>query len=253
MSLWVIVPAKEPWRAKSRLAGVLTPPRRWSLSMQLLERTLIAVRDSAAIDRCIVISKAAPHLAMARTFGVIAVSELRAGREDGPIETESGPETKADPLNAALRQAAEVAMRGGATELLILHADLVRIDARAIDEMARALPAGPAVVLAPDHRHKGTNALLMRPPLVIPFLFGPGSFAKHRQMADLLGVSLVVHESPALAEDLDTPDDLTLLDALDSAASRGVSGTGQVRRAKSAENAAAPLRLDEPVRSTTVV
>jgi 2-phospho-L-lactate/phosphoenolpyruvate guanylyltransferase len=252
MSLWVIVPAKEPWRAKSRLAGVLTQSRRWSLSMQLLERTLIAVRDATVIDRCIVISKAAPHLAMARVYGMIAVSELRAGRAEGPAEAEPAREVGADPLNAALRQAAEVAVRGGATGLLILHADLVRINAGAIDEMVRAVPDGPAVVLAPDHGHRGTNALLMRPPSVIPFLFGPDSFAAHRHMADLLGIPLVVHDSPALAEDLDTPDDLTLLNLLDAPTSRSTRGTGRARRSNPIEKAAR-RRSEQSVRSTTLV
>ncbi|MGH2390910.1 MAG: hypothetical protein ACRDIE_22145, partial [Chloroflexota bacterium] len=98
MSLWVIVPAKEPWRAKSRLSGVLTPARRWSLSMQLLERTLLAVHDAALVDRCLVISSAAPHLAMARAYGAVAVSELRtAGAHRAGA---SAPDPGADPLNA---------------------------------------------------------------------------------------------------------------------------------------------------------
>jgi 2-phospho-L-lactate guanylyltransferase len=253
MSLWVIVPAKEPWRAKSRLAGVLTPPRRWSLSMQLLERTLIAVRDATVVDRCIVISSAAPHLAMARAFGVMAVSELRTIHMDRPPEPGPGREGGMDPLNAALRQAAEVAVRGGATELLILHADLVRINAVAIDEMVRTVPAGPAVVLAPDSRHTGTNAMLLRPPLVIPFQFGPGSFAAHCRTADALRVPLLVHDSPALAEDLDTPDDLTLLDVLDSAATRATHRQGRARRPQARDNASAQRRSEEPVCSTTLV
>jgi 2-phospho-L-lactate guanylyltransferase len=158
-----------------------------------------------------------------------------------------------DPLNAALRQAAEVAVRGGATELLILHADLVRVSAQAIDEMVRILPDGPAVVVAPDRRHQGTNAMLMRPPLVIPFLFGRGSFAAHHRMAEVLNIPLLVHDSPELAEDLDTPDDLTLLDVLDSAASSAGRRTGRVRRAKTTENGPAQRLSDEPVCSTTLV
>jgi 2-phospho-L-lactate guanylyltransferase len=253
MSLWVIVPAKEPWRAKSRLAGVLTPPRRWSLSMQLLERTLIAVRDATVVDRCIVISNAAPHLAMARAFGVMAVSELRSTHADRPPKPAPGREAGMDPLNAALCQAAEVAVRGGATELLILHADLVRINAAAIDEMVRTLPDGPAVVLAPDRRHKGTNAMLLRPPLVIPFLFGPGSFAAHCRTADALQVPLLVHDSPALAEDLDTPDDLTLLDVLESTATRATHRQSRAHRPQSGDNAPVQRRSEEPVCSTTLV
>ena len=248
MSLWVIVPAKEPWRAKSRLAGVLTPARRWSLSMQLLERTLVAVRDAVLVDRCLVISSAAPHLALARSYGAVAVSELRTARADR--RPRPSPAEGADPLNAALRQAAEVAVRGGATALLVLHADLVQITSGAIDQMLRAAPDGPAVVLAPDHDHKGTNALLMRPPLVIPFLFGPGSFDAHSRVAAALHVPLVVHENPFLADDLDTPDDLTLLRAADS---EETPGTAHERR--SGSETADPCRLpaDASARSTTVV
>ena len=217
MSLWAIIPAKDPWHAKSRLAGVLSPTRRWSLSMQLLERTLRAVSEATRVDRCLVVSSAAPHLALARDYGAVAVHELRPS---GPtvsavpirmVAQEGASYPTSDPLNAALRQAAEVAIRGGATALLILHADLLLISTAAIDKMVEALPEGPGLVLAPDRHFTGTNALLMRPPMAIPFLFGPGSFAAHQRMAQALHIPMVVHESPALAGDLDTPDDLDYL------------------------------------------
>ena len=217
MSLWAIIPAKDPWLAKSRLAGVLSPTRRWSLSMQLLERTLRAASEATRVDRCLVVSSAAPHLALARDYGAVAVHELRAsGPTVSPIRTRWAAEGGAanptsDPLNAALRQAAEVAIRGGATALLVLHADLLLISASAVDEMVEVIPEGPGLVLAPDRHFTGTNALLMRPPMVIPFLFGSGSFAAHQGMAQALHIPMVVHESPSLAGDLDTPDDLDYL------------------------------------------
>ncbi|HEY8286383.1 MAG TPA: 2-phospho-L-lactate guanylyltransferase [Chloroflexota bacterium] len=217
MSLWAIIPAKDPWAAKSRLAGVLSPSRRWSLSMQLLERTLHAASEATRVDRCLVVSSAAAHLALARDFGAVAVHELRSpGMTASPRSTplaqlDLAANPTSDPLNAALRQAAEVAIRGGATALLILHADLLLISAGAIDEMVGALPEGPGLVLAPDRHFTGTNALLMRPPMAIPFLFGSGSFAAHQAMAETLHVPIVVHESPSLAGDLDTPDDLDYL------------------------------------------
>lgn len=77
--------------------------------------------------------------------------------------------------------------------------------------MVGAIPEGPGMVLAPDRHFTGTNALLMRPPMVVPFLFGPGSFAAHQHMAQMLHIPMVVHESPSLAGDLDTPDDLDYL------------------------------------------
>lgn len=218
MSLWAIIPAKDPWLAKSRLAGVLSPARRWSLSMQLLEHTLREVREAALVDRCLVVSSAAPQLAMARRFGAVAVHELRSLPARPPASSTT------DPLNAALRQAAEVAVRGGATALLVLHADLLLLGAGVIDTMVRALPQGQGVVLAPDRHQTGTNALLMRPPLAIPFLFGPGSFAAHRRLAEALQVPLVIHESAALASDLDTPEDLAFLSASAHPAAPGPGG-----------------------------
>ncbi len=249
MSLWVIVPAKEPWRAKSRLAGVLTPARRWSLSMQLLEHTLLAVREATLVDRYLVISNAAPHLALARAYGAVAVSELRTHRES-PI-TLSTSDPTVEPLNAALGQAAEVAVRSGATAVLVLHADLIGVSASAIDDMVRAMPGGPGVVLAPDRRRVGTNALLARPPQVMPFAFGPDSFEAHCRLAEALGITLVVHESSGLADDLDTPDDLT------SPAARDLLVTHMARgsRPTSRPRGAAPrgrLSSDARPRSTSM-
>jgi 2-phospho-L-lactate guanylyltransferase len=65
----------------------------------------------------------------------------------------------------------------------------------------------PAVVLAPCRRRRGTNALLLHPPQLIPFTFGPDSFEAHRQAAQALGLEPVIYESPAVAFDLDTPED----------------------------------------------
>ncbi|MGH2387024.1 MAG: hypothetical protein ACRDIE_02380, partial [Chloroflexota bacterium] len=156
-------------------------------------------------------------------------------------------------LNAALRQAAEIAVRGGARALLVLHADLVGISAAAIDEMVRAMPEGPGVVLAPDRRRVGTNALLTRPPLAIPFLFGPGSFEAHRRLAEALDVPLVVHDSPALADDLDTPDDLALLTAREPAVTRAARGARHSPRPRGVATSSSRLVSDARARSTSTV
>jgi 2-phospho-L-lactate guanylyltransferase len=49
--------------------------------------------------------------------------------------------------------------------------------------------------------------LLVRPPGLIPFAFGPDSFAAHCAAARAAGVQPVVHRSPTIALDLDTPED----------------------------------------------
>ncbi len=69
-----------------------------------------------------------------------------------------------------------------------------------------------AVVIAPDAGETGTNALLLRPPFLLPFSFGPVSFARHCALARAAGVEPLVYRSPSLAHDIDLPDDLRHLD-----------------------------------------
>ena len=63
-----------------------------------------------------------------------------------------------------------------------------------------------------DRHGTGTNALGLRPPDVIDVAFGPGSRAAHRPRAEAAGVRYVEIDGP-LAVDLDTPDDLVLVES----------------------------------------
>jgi 2-phospho-L-lactate guanylyltransferase len=68
----------------------------------------------------------------------------------------------------------------------------------------------PVVVLAPDRRQAGTNALLVSPPGLIEYVFGPSSFDRHRASALAAGARVLVCDRPGLALDLDLPEDLGL-------------------------------------------
>jgi 2-phospho-L-lactate guanylyltransferase len=63
------------------------------------------------------------------------------------------------------------------------------------------------VVIAPCHHSTGTNALFLRPADLIPFAFGPDSFAAHCASARAIGVEPTVYRTQSLAFDLDTPAD----------------------------------------------
>ena len=65
--------------------------------------------------------------------------------------------------------------------------------------------ASPSRPIAPG---TGTNGLVLRPPGVIGFRFGTGSFAKHVAEVEQAGVPLVAVNRTGLAFDLDTPEDL---------------------------------------------
>jgi 2-phospho-L-lactate guanylyltransferase len=91
--------------------------------------------------------------------------------------------------------------------VISLFADLPLIVA---DDIGGLLARMEPVVLGPDRRGEGTNALLLRfvgqgPEFT--FAFGEGSLAKHLAEARRLGLGVGVHDAPGIAFDLDTPDD----------------------------------------------
>ena len=122
---------------------------------------------------------------------------------------------RSDGLRAGLAEARDDVVAGGADAVLVLPIDLPFVSTAAIDALLDALPAsGPAVVLVADRHGTGTNALVLRPPDGIDFAFGPGSRGAHGDRARAAGAPYLEIESP-LSFDLDTPDDLVLLDSTD--------------------------------------
>ena len=113
-------------------------------------------------------------------------------------------------LNEGLEQARFDALVDDIETLIVLHGDLPNVQAGDIQLLAGALPDGdaPAVAIAPDRAGTGTNGLVLRPPGVIRFRFGVGSFAAHLEEVEHAGVPLVAVNRAGLAFDLDTPEDL---------------------------------------------
>jgi 2-phospho-L-lactate guanylyltransferase len=120
-------------------------------------------------------------------------------------------ENGAPHLNIALQRATQVAKGYKSQSVLILPADLPQILEEDIRKMIVAGNRPPVVVIAPDHRQEGTNALYLNPVDAIEFDFGEGSFGRHRQRALEAGVELIVCELDSLAHDVDLPEDLDFL------------------------------------------
>jgi 2-phospho-L-lactate guanylyltransferase len=203
MTLWVIIPAKSLGAGKSRLADVLPQAERTVFNEKLLRRTIgVAVAVTGAAHTLVVSADA-------------AVAKVAGGCGVGFVP-EPAPE-----LNAALEHAAGVVRSRGATAILTLAADLPLLEAGDVEAMiAAARNAG--VVIAPDRAGTGTNALLMSPPGVVPFWFGPGSAEAFRAAAARAGASFAALQRPGLAFDLDTPEDLAELGVRDTKVSRGL-------------------------------
>ena len=122
-------------------------------------------------------------------------------------------------LNAALHHAVELVQSAGADRLLILPADLPRLQVEDLVAMVEASPLG--IALAPDAAGLGTNAVALTVPTPFRFSFGPDSFSVHSRRAMEVGCGPVVVRRDGLV-DLDRPADLGLLEGCAWAAVAGL-------------------------------
>jgi 2-phospho-L-lactate guanylyltransferase len=123
------------------------------------------------------------------------------------------PERGSRGYSAAANQAAAVAGESGVAGLLVVPGDVPLVQPADLQMLVEAVHSAP-VGLVPSQRRDGTNAVLVKPPGVLRFRFGRGSFVAHLRQASALGEYRVV-ELANLALDLDTPDDLRSLLARD--------------------------------------
>ena len=107
----------------------------------------------------------------------------------------------------------ERALEAGADAVLLLSSDLPLVTAESVQGLLEATRAisGPVAVAVPAVGRGGTNALYLRPPDAIALQFGDDSLAKFRHESKAAGVAFVVHQSDAMALDLDEPADLARL------------------------------------------
>ena len=194
MTLWAIVPVKPLRRGKSRLAGVLTDEERLGLNSQLLIHTVDILGEIPEIEHVLVVSRDQGALSLARAHGARTVQEKGA------------PE-----LNVALTRATIVAKRYATRGVLIIPSDLPMISKEDVYAMLDKVKDPPVVVVAPDRKKKGTNALLICPVGLIEYDYGPDSFERHCQHAREAGARLEICELSSLALDMDVPEDLELV------------------------------------------
>lgn len=197
MTLWAIVPVKPLRRGKSRLSTTLSEDERAQLNEKLLKHTLETLTSLKELEQVLVVSRDPHALTVARRHGA------RTVREDGQPH-----------LNTALARATVVAKIHATRGVLILPADLPLLEPADIRALIERAKDPPVVVIAPDRREEGTNALLMSPAGLIEYDFGVGSYRRHCEHARKAGARLEVVKLPSLELDLDLPEDLALLDGL---------------------------------------
>lgn len=193
MKLWVIMPVKPLLRAKSRLAGVLSPAQREKLALNMLIHNISLLKTIPAVSGILIISRDTKVLSIVRDLGVNTV------QESGQPE-----------LNSALMRATDLLRTWGTDAVLLLPTDIPLVCAENIEQMIHLGRFRDSVVIAPDAQKNGTNAMLIHPPGGIQYSYGEGSFERHAASAELAGMVLHIYESERLAADVDTPDDLLL-------------------------------------------
>jgi 2-phospho-L-lactate/phosphoenolpyruvate guanylyltransferase len=191
MTLWAIVPVKPLRVGKSRLSGVLNQDERADLNRRLLDHTLDTLTAIPEIEQVLVISRDPAALSLAREHGARTVQENGAPK-----------------LNVALARATIVVKNYNIRGVLIVPADLPLLTTQDVQAMLERAKEPPVVVVAPDRRHQGTNALLVCPVGLIDYEFGPDSFERHCQRAIRADARLEIVDLPSLALDMDLPEDL---------------------------------------------
>jgi 2-phospho-L-lactate/phosphoenolpyruvate guanylyltransferase len=194
MTIWAIVPVKPLRRGKSRLSGILTQAEREDLNRSMLVHTLATLKNVNEIEQVLLVSRDQAALALAREHGARTVQENGAPN-----------------LNTALTRATILARQYATRGILIIPADLPLVTA---DDIRLLLSRGinpPVVVIAPDRHKQGTNGLFVYPAGLIEYIFGPHSFQRHCDRAQLAKARLEICDIPTMALDLDLPEDLEIV------------------------------------------
>jgi 2-phospho-L-lactate guanylyltransferase len=190
--MWAVVPLKSPERAKSRLAGVLSPVQRRHLLFALAERVIGSLQATRGIDTVAVVTASAEVAAFARGLGAEPILQ----------SAETGT---ASAFAAAVNQLQALQL----PRLLMIAGDLPLVTPAALARVvAAAAGATPDVVVVPDRHRVGTNALLCAPPQALAPCFGADSFRRHLAAAKAAGIEARVLEIEELALDLDCAEDL---------------------------------------------
>lgn len=188
MNCYAILAVRPFEDGKSRLADTLDFENRKKLNLNMFRHVVSTIYELLPPANVIVVSRSPTLLDEARHDGAHGIAERGEG------------------LNQALTQGGEAALQMGAASLLSVSSDLPLLR---VDDLAAMLAEESDVVIATDRECVGTNAMLVRPPLAIPYLYGNNSLAAHRAAAAKHHLNTTIIHRPGLAHDLDTPSDLS--------------------------------------------
>jgi 2-phospho-L-lactate guanylyltransferase len=191
---WAAVPLKHPGAAKSRLQSGMSAEGRRGLYFAMARHVLSMLAAAPSITRIAVVTASDEVETLAAEFGALVIREPADGG------TAEACETAIDSLAGM-----------GVRRLLLIGGDLPMLTSASVEWMCALLGGGDGVVLAPDRRKLGTNALLCSPPNAIAMRFGPDSYRQHLAETRAAGLPAHIADDEALALDIDELDDLDRL------------------------------------------
>lgn len=208
--------------AKQRLAATLGTGAREALAQAMFTDVLSTLRHVPGLDEIAVVT-------------VDRAAQSAASGERVTLLHDSAQAGQSEAALVGIRHAIEA----GYDRALLVPGDTPLLRP---GEVAGLIAEPHSVLIIPDRRGSGTNALVLSPPDAIEPSFGPDSFARHLAAAEAAGVPHRTVQVPGLALDVDTPDDLAeLAAALEGSRGRAPSTRGALNQLARAGAWTAPL------------
>ena len=190
MKATVLIPVKSLQYAKSRLAKHISANQKETLVLSMLEHVIKTVKATDKELEIFIVSYDPKIIALANLLGIKCISKKISG------------------LNSSLTYAAQQVNQD--IPLLTLSADLPLLKS---DDVLQILSLGKNndIILAPSKEKTGTNAILVKKPLMIPYTFGRKSLMKFTTEIEQQSLSYKTYFDETIAFDIDTPDDIEKL------------------------------------------
>jgi len=186
-----LIPVKDLSKAKERLSSILPQEDRTALAYAMLEDVLKALKGAKLLDRHFIVTMDRRTIEIAGAFGIEVIEETEQKGESHSVN-----------------YASRICMEKGAESVLVIPGDAPLITSEDIDSIVEKERDFPSVILIPARDDYGTNAILRKPPDVIPSRFGEDSFRKHMDEARERGIHCDTYRNSRIALDIDHPDDL---------------------------------------------